>query len=459
MKKFMTGLACAALSVTMIAAAGCGNNGGNNKGVISGDYKEASAEDLSSAIESIDGEQVFGEGLGLKISSGFESSLSYGENSFKGRSDLSYVLIAEKDSGIISSGTASLSGSYKYEQDGVLHQDKLDYRAEICSDFDYFYLSLQDGDKTIKYKANYKEIAKAVIGSIGLPFAAAAHSAAALPASWDIHSSITLPSIDCSTLIGLIKDFNIDVGLDVSNGLKFKFSVTEETVWTIIAMSGEVTEKEIAEIKDAVTFNTFIFDAYLAFDREGAFAKASVDVNVDLTVTKALTGDNDFNFKIKGYERYTAYAGKVPLPDGVTNDKDYIDATDYIITYLGGLPGYGVTNVTGKTYTFSELEDVEPKYSFLDDYEVENAFYSQMYVNHGRYITFNKDGSCTDTYYYKQETFYYVQENGIVYIFDSPQHEYPIYCYYIDGDRLTASDTDYDTIDFTLVFTQVQNSP
>ena len=74
MKKKFAAFAASAVAVSMLAFAGCGATTDEGAGIIPGNYKEKSSEELTAIINAIDTDKVFGDATALNL--GVKTDLS-----------------------------------------------------------------------------------------------------------------------------------------------------------------------------------------------------------------------------------------------------------------------------------------------------------------------------------------------------------------------------------------------
>ena len=254
MKKFLALIASVILAVSLFTFAGCGED----KGTIKGNYKEATAEEVQTALESVDEEKLKENVNGLEIGSKLDFSMTADGKTSKvdinvgGKLTLGEEIFASLTFGMKTTGeeneelkvNAYLSGDYAY--------------ADIVGD--------AVGESGLKAKVNYADLLQDLLPE-DEEFA-----------DGEIEGDFTL---DIGKALELLKTYKINVGMDTSDGLKFKLSVTEETVWTIL----ESFVPEFAIYENMVTFNSFVFDCYFSINKDGSFGMASTKVNIDAKIS------------------------------------------------------------------------------------------------------------------------------------------------------------------------------
>lgn len=344
MKKFTAIAASAVLAVSMLGFAACGNTDGGNEGVINGNYTEPTAEELDTALDFIDTDKAFGD---RKTDTGFEvlSKLSMGFTSnamtIDLNTDIGYKLIMGENK-LLGGGAASVKMNSKVGET----ETSGDYAATVYNDADWAYAEITGiADTPLKAKINFDKLLNP---APDLPGKEPGQEQTAPMAE----EKLPVPAFDANTLIQTCKTYKIGLGLDASDGLKIKASVTEDTVWAFLS-EAEVSEESITEIKKMISFNSFKLDAYLAFNKDGLFSQASLDMNIEIKVDgdkvaeilkdviseipgfSASMISGEMTYKLSGYFTVKAYGGAVTLPESIATDVTYLDMTDL----LGGIMG------------------------------------------------------------------------------------------------------------------------
>ena len=344
MKKVFALLASLAVSASMFAFAGCDNpsEGGN---LTDGNYTEKTPEEMEDIIENIDPDKVFGGdkegepnlnyGLKFNLSGGY----SMGSEMSSTISAIADLTLASVDDGIIGAGSASynststmtfmdtvMTTSAKYDgkaylENFVLYADAKGTSTSIAEG------QTQKQEIDEKAKINLMEIA------------AAAGDMSPLPDEG-------LPQMSIVELLTTAKQYGVSVAVDDKNGVKFKLSASEDTVWAIFENVSTIpwTEEGIAEVKKAVTFNKFQFDLYFALDKDGAFNGASAVVDIDVSVDTSVFAEmmeeegseaTVITAYVKGSVEIYKHDGKVIIiPAGLANDESYHDYTDTVLEIL-----------------------------------------------------------------------------------------------------------------------------
>ena len=344
MKKVFALLAAGAVSMSMLAFAGCGDS---SDGVINGNYTEKTPEELEEIVDGIDEDKIFGGNedgtpnlnLGLKVN--LSGSFSMGDTmSGSVSTDLNFKL-ASNENGFVGTGSGSLKTSYTTSVEDVTMKTSAEYKGTAYLENYIAYLGATGSSTTSaagqsqehkidqKIKINLLEVIENVGGNDG---------------------SVDVPSLDdsdlsLSDLLALAQQYGVKVTVDDKDGVKFKLSATEDTVWALVETftSVSLTEEGLAAIKESVTFNKFQFDLYFALDKDGAFSGTSAVVDIDVKVDTSLFGmlfeesseAPVLSVAVKGSVEIYTHNDKVSVPSGLAEDEKYFDYTDMIFDLIG----------------------------------------------------------------------------------------------------------------------------
>lgn len=311
MKKFLALIVSALLAVTLFAFAGCGN-----EGVVSGNYKEVTADELKVALDDVDATKI-SEGLkGYEIASKFDVQ-SNGSTALVANISLNDKTVYDENNDLKGNGTLSLN--FKYGDD--------EFTANGNSYISDGYVYTDTSGKTNgeeqprqKLKFEYGGVLDYVKNLLPVTFAT------------------TSTSGTFDSIIQLLNEYSIKVSMDNSNGLKLKLSFTEDTIKDLLA------ELPVGADTGLMQFNKFLFDVYFALDSEGRFSQLSLNTDIDITaraVTLQSSAEpSETTIKLTGYIAVKSYNGAVKVPDGLSTDPSYVDQSFLINNILGGGLGY-----------------------------------------------------------------------------------------------------------------------
>lgn len=350
-KKVITCATAAVLAFSACALSACGEK--KEDGTIKGNYEEATMEQVTETLSNVDmGAAMGGDSnaedfkFGLNVDSSFSAACTVGENS-KVSAGLSagYTFLLTKST---CSGAGNVEINYDAdikagelgEQEAVKESGK--YSATVYNDATYLYGDFnlgkkEDGetDNIIKAKFNYGELLDYLMSNIGN-----------LIPDGGMPGMTPYAESDAS-IAGMLAQLNIKAGMDTTDGIKIKLSITKDTFWGLLEnASPEMPAEQLAQVKEALLINKFNYDVYFALDKTNKFSAASVVMDVDMSVdTSKISMPNAegaekspvITVKMNGYFKVNSYLGEAPkLPDGMTTDFTYVDMTTVIKGMLGG---------------------------------------------------------------------------------------------------------------------------
>jgi len=362
--KVILGLTALVTAFSVCSLTACGNN--TETGAIAGNYQEATSEDMTTALSKIESDKMAGDPtaadykFGVELASELKANIDLGSyGSFNMQFNEGYKCLTTKDT-VTGAGSSSMKLDMTTTENNQPKTTKYDASLNLYNDAEYMYLDVTadnhnedtTDDVAVNCKFNYMDLVEyiASLGGIsGMPdmpaaLADEAPTTPAAPTTPDLPSQ--LPDVDALTMLNTL---GVKSYVDTKDGVKLKFSATEDTVWNILALSGEVEASAIVVLKQAVTFNSFKLDAYFAIDKAGLFSAASVVMDIDAKVdmnainpgtAKAEEKLDVYSAKISGYFKVSAYTGEAPeLPKLIEYDAKYADMTETVKETIGSLIG------------------------------------------------------------------------------------------------------------------------
>lgn len=327
MKKKFAAFAASAVAVSMLAFAGCGATADNGAGTIPGNYKEKSPEELATIVNDIDADKIFGDSTSLNL--GVKTDLSASMD-LAGMSSTSFSIgldykMSASEAGINGQGSINFKSS---ETSGEQSESN-EFSGTVYHGGDFVYAA--SGEE--KIKINMSELIAA--------FMPGGNDEIITPTSfYEAQDAVSVAEV-----LAIMQQFGVKITVDDSKGVKFKMSITEETIWKIAETEGGDNADQIAQLKELVTFNKFKFDLYFALDENGAFSAASFVTDIDATMNLGGAGSAPMaaaeapalSIKVKGYAEIYTHNDTVTVPDTVTGDASYVDMTDALIEMIKGM--------------------------------------------------------------------------------------------------------------------------
>lgn len=141
-------------------------------------------------------------------------------------------------------------------------------------------------------------------------------------------TGISFPSMDeesfsCLEMVQAMNEVGVTLGYDISNGVKFKLSISGTTLNELLNdMVGYYPEESVENVElPVINVKSSKLDVYMAIDATGELAQVSVDANVDASVS--YEGDS-YVIKASGYVILkTNDSIKVELPANLATDPKY----------------------------------------------------------------------------------------------------------------------------------------
>lgn len=339
MKKIIAVSLSAMLAVSLFAFTAC--NGKDELGVVEGNYKEATAEEIKSALEGVDADKLFGDtsaddyNFGIQLTAQTNAEISIGDSySVKENASANAQLalsLSEDNICLLGSGSASLQSEMKSTGMTV----SMNYNADAYVDNDYVYVSATVQQTTQKIKINIEELINYVLdgGDSFLPDEGGAEDGSGE------YPDVDFGNMSFDEYLETLEQLHVKTYLDTSKGLKVKISFTEESVTALIDLIlAEITaeEGENSEYAETVTavFETLEFsemqlDYYLALDEDGTFSEYAIDMNIAFTLDAPAFGatagmpTGTISANLNCAASLKAYNGTITLPEGLAEDDSY----------------------------------------------------------------------------------------------------------------------------------------
>ncbi len=347
MKKVSFAVASVLLAGSLVAFTACGEGG--SVGKVNGNFKNvATAQEVQTALSSIDFEKAFGTGetIGLQLVAEMDVSAKMAAGSNKVAFSFDYALQGPKSA--LGSIVTAPQASEEENQPEIAWKDyasvifenfvsagKFDLTtkqtegnssmettigASIYQDANAIYLDSNLGGQPLKAKVSVAELLEV--------FDEMLQPGDDIPDIGNDSSLETFAVIDSETtpgdeptdgdgtdvinpgdILGGLQEKGLNVYIDDSNGLKLKFSASSELILSAFQDAGLAI--------DASALRASTIDFYLVFDGNGQFTQVSFDVNVKVKM-------EGLDFSMQGGLALKSYSGTVTLPAGIANDATYV---------------------------------------------------------------------------------------------------------------------------------------
>ena len=300
MKKILA-FGCAAIMLAAAAGfAACGSDA-----QIKGNYKEPTDEELSSALDSIDAERLFGDpdaaertfGISANADVTLKMTAQSGSIDMTAGAEYAFLLAEETMTG---AGNVTFS----LDAEGVKTLEDTSMEAEICNDGDYMYIdaALTEGEKERTLRGKFP------FGTMPDLLSAAPDQLPSAPADGAAQTP------DIPGLVRELKEAGFEVGLDTADGVKLRIAATEDFFTALEGLS--------ATDGTPMEFTKTVLEIYLYVDSEGLFRQASVFADLAADIKDAENpGTASLNAEIVLKNADTAPV----LPDDLDDPQKYPD--------------------------------------------------------------------------------------------------------------------------------------
>lgn len=161
-----------------------------------------------------------------------------------------------------------------------------------------------------------------------------------------IHSILQQYSTFCSSLERDVKNYyfllyeefiefaaewNLDIGLDTSDGVKLRLSANQETFTEILnAVLKKIMSVPAStpfDMSDMIALSDSVFELYLQADKDGKFAAAATNLTLKGSIEiPAMTADSEatnISFDIGGAFYIESNLSDFSIPEGIAEDSSY----------------------------------------------------------------------------------------------------------------------------------------
>lgn len=329
MKKTSVVLFSALLTGSLCMFTACGDGG--SVGKVDGNFKqEATAQELQTALSSINLENAFGTGdkVGFQIQA--EMAVSAKGNGVSSQMEMSfdYAMQGPKMPAApqaAQDGAQDVVGSWKdyipldqfigagkidfsLKQSAAGSSNAIAFKSQIYQDPVSIYLDFDMNGQKMKGKISIEELLEALEESMDPE----------LPEIED-DTDIELPDISDGTDVTDPSDTDVEIDwnavvssfkpyIDDSKGLKIKFEGREQFLVESLVKSGIPV--------DGANFSALVCDVYLSFGEDGRFLQMGLDIDFAMSV-------GQIKVSVKGGFALKSFNGTITLPEGIASDSSY----------------------------------------------------------------------------------------------------------------------------------------
>lgn len=296
MKKALSLVTALLLVFALAMFAACSGNDPADTGKIEGDYKEATAAELTTALASVEADKLFGDTeaedwkFGVNANANFSVNGKMGAAEMNISTELSYLLnIANGENDLAMKGSAGAKFTAKIDKDFMGTPEAVDVTvdAKAYNDNEYVYVDATgkmagEDDQNIKGKMSLED----VMGMVGdyLP----------MTADEDVDGGMEEgSSFDLASIAAMAEELGFKIALDTSDGVKIRLTADKEVFDTIVEMvmaqMGVLTEEgDEEEIASPIEFTKAVFELYIQIDKNGQFVAVASNFDIAVSVDPAM---------------------------------------------------------------------------------------------------------------------------------------------------------------------------
>lgn len=301
MKKTLTTVVSLIMVAVMAMFVGCGGSD-KETGVIKGDYKEATAQEVATQLNSIDSSKLLGDttaedwAAGLSVYFDFNYSAGNEKSSINFNYDLA---MAVAQTGMTLKGKGDLSLTYSGEsEDG-----NMDYSGNIYNDEDYIYVDLGEDMKTKISLEDFIELIGSIVGQ-----------------NLDAGTEIEPGTDDAedgylANMVAKLAEMGIKFEMDTSNGTKIKIVVGKEVILSFIGEN--MAEEAVPELANML--KKCVVEFYVHIDKDSHLVAVTAKVDIQINMGEEM---GTYSFDAVMAVRVTK-PSTITLPDGIAEDEAY----------------------------------------------------------------------------------------------------------------------------------------
>ncbi|MGN0812097.1 MAG: hypothetical protein ACI4MQ_01120 [Candidatus Coproplasma sp.] len=351
--KIIMGITALAVAFSACAFTACSSE--PTDGSIKGNYKEATAEEVNSALSTVNQETLFGDTtaenykFGIELSSSFNASVTGATGTSSIKLSTGYEMLATKgESNLTYKGEGSFTmNAENTPAEGEKTTNELALNLWQDDAMTYAKLTMTSSEdkegeepQPTKIKFDVSELVSSLI-----PSGDSSTTVPSLPEGIELPEGTTTPdlsSLDLVSAVNALNEMGATVSMDTTNGIKLKISITEEVVNNlIVTMMGATAD----QVSDLVSFSKCSLDFYLAINKNGMLSATSIvaDVDAAINIPTSQTTVSTTTLKLNGYLYFAVNANVTPeVPESLKTDLTYFDMTNMLPAYIGSIIGGGM---------------------------------------------------------------------------------------------------------------------
>lgn len=348
--KIIMGVTALAMAFSACAFTAC--NSQPNDGSIKGNYQEATAEQVNTALSTVNQEQLFGDTsaedykFGIELTSSFNALVSSESGSSSIGLSADYkMLVNGSDSAFSYKGEGNLSmKAENTPTEGTKSTNEMAlnlWQDDVMTYAKMTMASSEDEEGKEPTPTTIKFDVSQLVSSL-IPSGGSDVTIPTLPEGVELPGSITTPdvsSLDLVTAVKALNDMGATVAMDTTRGIKLKISITEDVILNLMAdMMGSTVEQASSK----VAFTKCNLDFYLSIDKDGLFEATSIVADIEASSAQSTTATAASTVKLEGYMSLKVNSNVTPeIPETLKTDKAYMDITSYLPIIIEGMIGNG----------------------------------------------------------------------------------------------------------------------
>lgn len=336
MKKFVTLAVALLLSIAFAMFAGCST--ALEKGKIEGNYKEPTQEELETALLSLEGSTLFGDTeqadweFGVKTGGNFNVKITVDESTLSADAKVSLQeKISKSETGLELLGKGNLSFNMKAPKEFMGEETDVGMEAEMYNDSSFLYLEASAKSGKDSQDVKVKVDISTIMGELMFGEAMNVSAAGILAETGDQESASATLGFSVKEFMEFAAKWNLDIGLDTSDGVKLRLTASQETFTKILnAVLKKIMSLPASasfDMSDRIALSNSVFELYLQTDKDGKFVAAATNLTLKGSIEiPAMTEDSEatnIGIDIGGAFYIESNLSDFSIPDGISEDSSY----------------------------------------------------------------------------------------------------------------------------------------
>lgn len=331
MKKFLTLSAALLLSIAFAMFAGCST--ALERGRIEGNYKAPTQEELMTALSTMEGDSMFGDPqqadweFGVKTGVNFNLKITLDDSAFTTNIK---VTLEEKfskgETGPNLLGKGNLSYQMKMPAELTNQATDIELKANLYNDSSYLYLDASAKSGKDSQEMKVKTDLSAILDGMLTGETEFSPMSIASETGYQESASATV-GFSADELLEFATEWNMQFGLDTSDGVKLRLTGTQETYAKILNQIMEDVLGSSLDMSDLISLSDTVFELYLQADKDGNFVAAAANLKLkgsaEIPAMSANAETSSLGVDIGGAFYIENKASNFSIPQGIADDPSY----------------------------------------------------------------------------------------------------------------------------------------